>query len=418
MLEQIDTAIAFSVVMLMLSLIVTAVVQVISALTDLRGRNLASGLGNLFHQVEPAFRQKLVGGSTIAEYLAEIVVKHPAVAHAGTRAKAISHGELMRVLRDLCSDNHAAAIDEIIKTKLKDLLDARVPGGAETLDAARARAIADQLGAKFPALKDEIKVTVDAAYATVSKLEQQIGQWFDTIMNRLSDIFTRKTRVITVVISLLFVVVLQIDSGEILRQITSTPGLRAKLAAMSDTALSQANKIFDNGERATAALADVKKQNEKDAQIVAALNKETPHLTRCVDGKNWLIENIKTLPDVEKLEQEFDKACREETQRAMGNSYDQIRELQSDLEKTDLKIIPAVIGGQPVFDSRAHWWAAYGVRRHLLGTLVSIVFLSLGAPFWFNTLRQLSNLKPAISEKVTEPKHGKQSGTGKGAKTQ
>ena len=182
MLEQIDTAIAFSVVMLMLSLIVTAVVQVISALTDLRGRNLASGLGNLFHQVEPAFRQKLVGGSTIAEYLAEIVVKHPAVAHAGTRAKAISHGELMRVLRDLCSDNHAAPIDEIIKTELKDLLDARVPGGAETLDAARA--IADQLGAKFPALKDEIKVTVDAAYATVSKLEQQIGQWFDTIMNR------------------------------------------------------------------------------------------------------------------------------------------------------------------------------------------------------------------------------------------
>ncbi len=359
MLEQIDTAIAFSVVMLMLSLIVTAVVQVISALTDLRGRNLASGLGNLFHQVEPAFRQKLVGGSTIAEYLAEIVVKHPAVAHAGTRAKAISHGELMRVLRDLCSDNHAAPIDEIIKTELKDLLDARVP-----------------------------------------------------------DIFTRKTRVITVVISLLFVVVLQIDSGEILRQITSTPGLRAKLAAMSDTALSQANKIFDNGERATAALADVKKQNEKDAQIVAALNKETPHLTRCVDGKNWLIENIKTLPDVAKLEQEFDKACREETQRAMGNSYDQIRELQSDLEKTDLKIIPAVIGGQPVFDSRAHWWAAYGVRRHLLGTLVSIVFLSLGAPFWFNTLRQLSNLKPAISEKVTEPKHGKQSGTGKEAKTQ
>ncbi len=270
MLEQIDTAIAFSVVMLMLSLIVTAVVQVISALTDLRGRNLASGLGNLFHQIEPEFREKLTGGSTIAEYLAEIVVKHPAVAHAGTRAKAISHEELVCVLRDLCSDNPAATIDATVKTKLKDLLGARVPGGAGTLDAAKT--VTDQLGAKFPALKDEIKVAVDAAYATVSKLEQQIGQWFDTIMNRLSDIFTRRTRVITVVISLLLVFVLQIDSGEILRQITNNPGLRAKLAAMSDTALSQANKIFDNGERATAALADVKKQNEKDAQLVAALD--------------------------------------------------------------------------------------------------------------------------------------------------
>ena len=373
MLQQIDAAIAFSVVMLMLSLIVTAVVQVISALTDLRGRNLASGLGNLLHQIEPAFRNKLPDGSTIAQHIAGVVVRHPAIAHAGTRAKAISQDELVRVLRDLSSENPAVTINEIAKTRLKDLLDARVPGGAGTLDGAN---------------------------ATVSKLEHQVGQWFDTVMNRLSDIFTRSTRVITVVVSLLFVVALQIDAGEILRQITSTPELRARLAAMSDTALSQANKIFDNGERATAALADVKKQNEKDTQVTAALDKETPHLTRCVDGKEWLIENIKAVPNAEKLEQQFDKACQKETQRAMGDSYDQIEKLQLDMAKTDLKIIPAEIGGKPVFASGANWLAAYGVRRHLLGTLVSILFLSLGAPFWFNALRQFSNLKPAIAGKV------------------
>jgi hypothetical protein len=137
-----------------------------------------------------------------------------------------------------------------------------------------------------------------------------------------------------------------------------------------------------------------------DAPVVAVLDKEIPHLTRCLDGKNWLIENIKTLPNAERLEQENDKACQEETQPAMANSYDPIRRLQSDLEKTALKIITAEIRGQPVFDSLGHWWAAFGVRRHLLGTLVSIMFLSLGAQFWFNTLRQLSNLKPAISGKV------------------
>jgi hypothetical protein len=90
--------------------------------------------------------------------------------------------------------------------------------------------------------------------------------------------------------------------------------------------------------------------------------------------------NIKTLPNAEKIEQEFDKACQEETQRAMGNSYDQIRGLQSsDLQKADLKIIPQEVGGLPVYDSSEHWLAAYGVRRHLVGTLVSIIFLSLGA---------------------------------------
>ncbi len=75
MLQQIDTAIAFTVVMLMLSLIVTAAVQVVSALTDLRGRNLASGLQNLLRQIEPEFRKKLPDGSTVAEHIAEVVVK-------------------------------------------------------------------------------------------------------------------------------------------------------------------------------------------------------------------------------------------------------------------------------------------------------------------------------------------------------
>jgi hypothetical protein len=84
----------------------------------------------------------------------------------------------------------------------------------------------------------------------------------------------------------------------------------------------------------------------------------------------------------------------------MGNAYDEMRGLRVDLEKTNLSIMPAEIGGQAVFDSPSHWWKAYGVRRHLVGTLVTILLLSLGAPFWFNALRQLSNLKPAIAAKV------------------
>jgi hypothetical protein len=72
----------------------------------------------------------LPGWSTIAEYLGEIVVRHPVIAHSGTRAKAISREELVRVLQDLCSDNPAATINETVKTKLKDLLDACVPDGA------------------------------------------------------------------------------------------------------------------------------------------------------------------------------------------------------------------------------------------------------------------------------------------------
>jgi hypothetical protein len=239
----------------------------------------------------------------------------------------------------------------------------------------------------------------------VSKLEHQLGQWFDTIMDRLSDIFTRKTRVITVVISLLLVAALQIDSGQILQQIIHSPELREKLIAMSNNELAKADKIFDNSERAEAALEDLKNNRVNgDAKTVVALAQVPSHLTRCVDGRNALIETTQKLPNAQDLLKEFDAACLGRTRQAMGNAYDEMRGLRLDVEKTNLKIMPTEIGGQPVFDSPSHWWRAYGTRRHLLGVLVSVLFLSLGAPFWFNALRQLSNLKPAIAGKVDAAK--------------
>jgi hypothetical protein len=51
----------------------------------------------------------------------------------------------------------------------------------------------------------------------------------------------------------------------------------------------------------------------------------------------------------------------------------------------------------------------------LAGILASIVFQSLGAPFWFNTLRQLSNLKPAIAGKVGKTKQEEENEKSSGA---
>jgi hypothetical protein len=346
-------------------------------------------------------RDTLPDGSTIAQHIAEVAVRHPAIAHTKTRAKAVSQSELISILRDLCSDAPAAQVDVKAKDKLKTLLDARVPGGVETVTVAGV--LAQQLGAMFPGQEAQIKVAVQGAFTQVSKLEYQLTQWFDTVMNRLSDIFTRTTRTITVVSSILLVVALHIDSGEILRQIRQSPDLRAKLAAMSDGALLQADKTFDNGERASAAVAKLKEKYFSNAEVVAALDRVPPHLVRCIDAKNSLTENAAKLANKAALLDDLDTTCQEQTKLAMGESFNEIHELRADLEKSDLRIIPGEIGSIRVFGGWANWFTAYGVRRHLLGTLVSVLFLSLGAPFWFNALRQMSNLKPAISGKVGGP---------------
>ena len=51
------------------------------------------------------------------------------------------------------------------------------------------------------------------------------------------------------------------------------------------------------------------------------------------------------------------------------------------------------------------WSDYFNKPGHFLGTVMTVVFLSLGAPFWYNALRRLANLRPSAAEKI-EPKSG------------
>ncbi|HEV8382392.1 MAG TPA: hypothetical protein VGQ29_12440 [Gemmatimonadales bacterium] len=44
--------------------------------------------------------------------------------------------------------------------------------------------------------------------------------------------------------------------------------------------------------------------------------------------------------------------------------------------------------------------ATYLHLEHLIGILMTVGFLSLGAPFWSNVLNALANLRPVIARKV------------------
>ena len=46
----------------------------------------------------------------------------------------------------------------------------------------------------------------------------------------------------------------------------------------------------------------------------------------------------------------------------MSDSYDEIRGLRTDLEKSELKIIPAQMAGNNVFQIWKGWWRAYGAN--------------------------------------------------------
>lgn len=55
----------------------------------------------------------------------------------------------------------------------------------------------------------------------------------------------------------------------------------------------------------------------------------------------------------------------------------------------------------------AYWKPSW---LHLWGILATAALLSLGAPFWFNVLKNLSNLRPVLARKETESAVKKEKG--------
>ena len=74
-------------------------------------------------------------------------------------------------------------------------------------------------------------------------------------------------------------------------------------------------------------------------------------------------------PKRQEILDEFDKECQDKTRQAMSDSYDEIRGLRTDLEKSELKIIPAQMAGNNVFQIWKGWWRAYGANAIWLARL-------------------------------------------------
>jgi hypothetical protein len=54
-------------------------------------------------------------------------------------------------------------------------------------------------------------------------------------------------------------------------------------------------------------------------------------------------------------------------------------------------------GGVHLIPTPYSLWPLFTGLRNLLGILISAAFLSLGAPFWFNSLKGMSNLRSVLA---------------------
>ncbi len=391
MLQHVDTVLGFAVVILLLSLLVTTLVQMVITVFGVRALALKWGIERLLRQVVPELSKE------DAQTLADAVSSHESIKHTvWGRATDIRKDELVQLLGELCKE----AAGSLCRSKeSEDKLRALVATATTPETTELARNVKAELERSFPNEADHVRAAVDRATAKTTQVASEVGAWFDTVMDRTTEVFMRHTRWITVVVAALLALVFQIDSLAIFRQLASDPELRAKMVATTESVLKESEKVFANTttekKLASMSIEAIWKSVQPRVEDPNARQSPPAGLVAREEGESWLVRHVtdsKARKAVLVLYgAEYDRRSAE----FLNELHESARRIQDDLKTSELEVFhnPATAWGKTYWED--------GMR--FVGVLITALFLSLGAPFWYNTLRQLSTLRPIVAEKI-EPK--------------
>lgn len=413
MLEKLDTLIAFAVVMLGVSLLITILTQIVSTALGLRGSNLLWGLETLFQELAPGLekagltptalaheilRDPLISDSTFSrvekmKWIGPLVGFFCRMPLAGRlidrwrHATAIRPDELVRMIQRKAADSGTPAN---ISEALTQMLEAAEPGAErrlKMLGAALANISppSEAAAARYAVQVDKIfQEAVDTAQQSVGKLET----WFSGTMDRVSQRFLVQVRVWTVVFAFLIAFAAHLDSLHLLQQLSVSPDLRTALVNVRDGMQQQADGILAGAATAPAAgglpLSTATLQSALDQLKTAkpALAKvgPVPDGTVTVEAAwAWL----RAQPGVtDEMEGDYRKAV-------IHVLSERIVDINKTLEQAGFDLLPVPYPGLFVFTG----------QRNLLGVFLAAALLSLGAPFWYNALKNLSNLRTVVASK-------------------
>ena len=402
MLHYLDTIIAFVVILLGVSLLITILNQMISALLGYRGTNLLWGIRTLLSSIEPGLTQE-------AEKIATDLLRKPMISHS-IFSKLTRDGSLLGWLTKRWKLATAITPQELVHglSNVARTM-AATSGGKPTADLINgvlaqvdpeanrnAKMVLETLQKLSPntaiQMDKFIQELVTANQGSIGKVEV----YFDAVMKRTSHRFTTQMRIWTIVFAVLLAFWAQLDSIEIFNRLWTSPELRASLVSDRETILREASVVL-SVQSGTAQVAShgVPPQILREAmKDLKAIEKEATaglgddrDFAGLDEAFNWLHENLK---GDEALKKKLADEYRKVVLAQLSAKADKI---QQDLAKSGFQL--------QVVTSREAFKKLFEETR-LFGILATAALLSLGAPFWFNVLSSLSNLRPLVANSATK----------------
>jgi len=394
-LEHLDIIFAFVLIITGVSLLITALNQAASALLGLRGTQLRWAITTLLQNTDPRLKPH-------ARDIAEQVLHHPLISDSTFSgferkflarwklANGVRKGELVEILRLLAErPTQPGEAQPVWQARLKESLDQLDPQAAD--DIAQVVAAAQKL---FPddtaRLQRLVTPMVDAAAA----LPGRIDQWFDAVMDRSSQRFALHMRIWTVIFAFVLAFGLQLDAFSLFNRLATDSQLRSQVIASADALNARAEDMIGSATNSLPAVLGLAMKQLVSAHPEVFPAAEVPsRFDTLAAAEAWLAAELKKHGNTEPP---ADWARRFESLVPQARAVAAVERLNSLVsDQLVLQLVPSPYP-QPIYRD---WDPS---RRTFWGIVASAVLLSLGAPFWFHVLKDLSNLRPVLAKK-TQP---------------
>lgn len=365
-MKLIEVILGLVFVYLLLSLLCTAINEYISGILNKRGHALFKAVDQLIGDpdVQAAFRRHpLISTLCQSKRLPSYI---PAQNFALALLGSTDYAETRLGAAPVSAESPPVSTP----ANLEQLFDALMQESpAQVSPLLSDPAVASILGSA--AVPESVRTTVTGAVAgierDVQKLQNAVEVWFNNAMDRVSGTYKRYTQIALLLIGLVVSILLNADTLGIWRTLSTNDQAREALVqrAIAFNAAAQDTSPGDTTVAADTTCAAATGEAAARAVAKAAAGQ------RLTCGEALAVMKIS-------------KAQLDSTQLALGWTDAELETLGVATAGTDGKLSPA----WPWKWTRAIW-------PKLLGLLLTAIAISLGAPFWFDMLNKIINIRAA-----------------------
>ncbi|HEV7508857.1 MAG TPA: hypothetical protein VGS07_28515 [Thermoanaerobaculia bacterium] len=374
-----EVAIGVVFVYLLLSLIVTAVTELISSWLRLRSTNLWDGIRNLLDSDGATQWAAKLYDHPLIQGLSPLPPKAPKKPATAARVVGPSY---------IPSRTFAVALLDVLK---ESTTSAQNPDPWLQLQATIQELPDKKLKRLLVALLGESRGDLEL-------FKKNLEIWFNNTMERVSGWYKRTTQKIHIVLAVAVTLAINVDSVLVVNALSQNQALRDSVVAEAQAYAKQE----PNGATSV-------KPASSPAQTPSPASSPAPAATP-------------TTPAAETPAPNPTQQTSTTNPRTAAGSIKDIERLQTKLSSLDLPvgwILPGQRNYEPTNKDfrlwpgiRSHhrnasqWWDAWWntIRFHFFGWLLTAFAISLGAPFWFDMLNKVINIRSSGASPEEQPK--------------